>query len=58
MVNDYHDEVREEAAESLGKIGDQVALPFLRWTHNHDSDRSTRKDAEKAMERVRNTFQW
>jgi hypothetical protein len=56
MINDANEEVREEAAESLGKVGDRLAMPFLNWTREHDPDKSTRKDAEEAIKKIRNTI--
>ena len=57
FVNDRSDDVREEAAESLGKIGDRMALPFLRTNRYNDPDSSVRKKAAKAIERIYNTIQ-
>lgn len=57
MINDANEEVREEAAESLGKVGDRMALPFLQWARQHDPDKSTRDDAEDSIEKIYNTIQ-
>lgn len=57
LINDPVDEVREEAAETLGKLGDRMALPYLRWTRHNDPDKSVREDAKKAIEKIHNTIQ-
>ena len=57
LVNDSNDDVREEVAESLGKIGDRMTLPFLRANRYNDPDRSLREEAAKAIERIYNTIQ-
>ena len=57
LVNDSSDDVRDEAAESLGKIGDRMALPFLRANRYNDADSSVRKEAAKAIDRIYDTIQ-
>ncbi len=57
LMNDPYDEVRENAAESLGKIGDRMALPFLKVVQYTDSDKDVRKDSEKSVEKIYNRIQ-
>ena len=57
LMNDPYAHVRENAAESLGKIGDRMALPFLKYVQYTDSDKDVRKDAEKSIEKIYNAIQ-
>ena len=52
LINDPEGDVREEAAESLGIIGDRIALPFLKLASDGDGDKSVRKQAEKAVKKI------
>jgi HEAT repeat protein len=56
LINDDNDGVRKEAAESLGQIGDRMALPFLKWSCDNDPDESVRKEADKAVEKIYDTI--
>ena len=49
--------MREEAAESLGKIGDRMALPFLQWAKEHDVDKATQDDAKDAIKDIHQKIQ-
>ena len=57
LINDPSDDVRERAIESLGEIGDRMALPFLRWTRYNDPEESVREDAEEAIDKMYDTIQ-
>ncbi|MCP4711101.1 MAG: HEAT repeat domain-containing protein [Planctomycetes bacterium] len=52
LMNDARDNVREASAESLGKLGDRIALPFLRATQINDPDKSVREEASDAVEKI------
>ncbi len=56
LINDDNADVRKETAESLGKIGDRMALPFLKWSCDNDPDESVRKEADKAVEKIYDTI--
>ncbi len=47
------DDDREDAAEELGKIGDSRALAALERAAAYDNDGGVRKDAYKAIRRIR-----
>jgi len=57
LVNDRDSDVRQEAAKTLGKIGDRMGLGFLKWSRDNDIEKSVQKDADKAVEKVYNTIQ-
>lgn len=57
LLNDNDDEVRENAAESLGKIGDRMAIDFLAWSVAFDGQSSVQRRADKAIEKIKNTIQ-
>jgi len=57
LINDEKGDVREEAAESLGKIGDRMALPFLQWAKEHDVDKATQDDAKDAIKDIHQKIQ-
>ena len=52
LINDAHIGAREEAAESLGQIGDRMALPFLKWAEIYDPDKLVRDDAGLAIKKI------
>jgi len=56
LINDDNAGVRKETAESLGKIGDRMTLPFLKWSCDNDPDESVRKEADKAVEKIYDTI--
>ena len=56
VINDYAKDVRKEAAKSLGKIGDYLALPFLHHAKYNDRDKDVREEAEKAIKKIENTI--
>ncbi len=55
LINDPQPDVREQAAKSLGKIGDRMALPFLQAAQNGDNVDSVREMAEKALNKIQET---
>jgi hypothetical protein len=57
MLNDNDDKVRANAAESLGKIGDRMAIDFLAWSSEFDAQKSVQHEADKAIEKIKNTIQ-
>ena len=52
LINDNNESVREQAAQSLGKIGDSLALPFLVAAYRGDLEDDVREDAGKAREKI------
>lgn len=55
LLNDPEKDVREQCAKTLGKFGQlgaQTCLPALRAAEQTDRDRSVRKAAAKAIERL------
>lgn len=56
LINDPDESVREETAESLGKISDRMALPFLETARLSDPNEDVRKEADKAIYKIRNTI--
>jgi HEAT repeats len=54
LINDPDESVREETAESLGKITDRMALPFLEAARLSDPDKDVREEADEAIDKIRN----
>ena len=52
LINDYDADVRLAAAQSLGEMGDRIALPFLALAAEHDESPSVRQEAEEAIEQI------
>jgi len=57
LINDEKGDVREEAAESLGELGDKMALPFLEWAKKRDVDKATKDDAKDAIKDIHQKIQ-
>jgi len=53
VVNDKDAKVRREAAASLGKIGDRMAVPFLQKAAACETTEKTKKEMNKAIDRIR-----
>ena len=51
-INDSDHRVRKEAIESLGKIGDIMAIPFLKYIEVNDNNRSVCREAKVAIARI------
>jgi HEAT repeat protein len=53
LINDPDESVREETAESLGKITDHMALPFLEVARLSDPNEDVREEADEAIDKIR-----
>ena len=53
LINDPDEKVREETAESLAKITDRMALPFLEAARLSDPDKDVREEADEAIDEIR-----
>lgn len=56
LINDPVSDVREQAAKTLGKIGDRMAIGFLKAAKYNDTEESVRKDANKAIDKIYNAI--
>jgi len=53
LINDPDEKVREETAESLAKITDRMALPFLKAARLSDPNKDVREEADEAIDKIR-----
>ena len=56
MRNDDEEDVREEAAKALGKIGTLEAVEPLRIAVLDDPSKKVRKAAKKALEKIEDRY--
>ena len=55
LLKDRKPALRKAAAEALGRIGDDGAIPALRETGRKDTDKDVRKAAESAIKEIKET---